>query len=253
MLNRYAMLFAALCSMAAMATPSNASERAATPHWTYAGSDGPSHWGALGKKDIACSEGLQQSPIALDPAQAVPHGEEFQIRYRPSKADLVNNGHTVEADIQGGGDIVTFDGEDYELKQFHFHTPSEHTLDGKRYPLEIHFVNTTDAGRVTVAAVLVEEGAENVAVAELFGNLPMPGEHIKLRNAVDLSSVLPNDRHALVYTGSLTTPPCTQGVHWIVLRQPVRMSAAQIDAFGHLFPDNHRPLQERHGREIDAE
>lgn len=251
--NRFSLVFAALCPLAAVIAPAFASQPADAPHWGYAGLTGPTHWAELGHADLACAEGRRQSPIALEASRAVPHETDFRILYRPSKAQLVNNGHTVEADIAGDGDSVVFAGETYRLKQFHFHTPSEHTLDGKRYPLEIHFVNQSEDGRIAVVGVLVEQGAENRAVAELFDGLPAPDGRTELHKEIDLTGVLPVNRHALLYTGSLTTPPCTEGVHWIVFAQPVDMSAAQIRAFQRLYPDNHRPLQQPNGREIDAE
>lgn len=250
--NRFSLLFATLCPLAAAIAPSFASEPPAAPHWSYAGDNGPAHWAGLGDADLACGEGKLQSPIPLHASQAVPHSAQFQILYRPSKAQVVNNGHTVEADVAGDADFVVFDGEPYRLKQFHFHAPSEHTLDGKRYPLEIHFVNQSDDGNITVVGAMVEPGAENRALTTIFDGLPTEGR-AELREEIDLARVLPADRHAWVYTGSLTTPPCTEGVHWIVLRQPVEMSAAQIRAFQRLYPDNHRPLQQRNGRELDAE
>ncbi len=251
--NRSALLFAALCPLGAMIAPVFASQPPAAPHWGYAGSTGPSHWADLGDADLACGEGKRQSPIALDASKAVPHDADFRILYRPSKAQLVNNGHTVEADIANDGDAVVFAGETYPLQQVHFHSPSEHTLDGKRYPLEIHFVHRSEGGNITVVGALVQAGAENRDMAELFAALPRQGARTELHKDIDLTRILPTDRHALVYTGSLTTPPCTEGVHWIVLAQPLDMSAEQIRAFQRLYPDNHRPLQPRNDRELDAE
>lgn len=227
-------------------------------HWSYAGASGPDHWGSLDDADIACGKGERQSPIDLD-SHTIKTGQsgKFRINYEAGAVALLNNGHTVQADVSDAADTLIFEGSTYRLAQFHFHTPSEHTIDGKRYPLEIHFVNKDAEGHITVVGVLVREGAQNKDLAAAFSALPAneapAGEHAGKPTQVDLADLLPSDHKAFVYNGSLTTPPCTEGVHWIVMAQPIEMSQAQIAAFAKIFHDNHRPLQKVNGREIVSE
>ncbi|WP_445144142.1 carbonic anhydrase [Dyella sp. Tek66A03] len=227
-------------------------------HWSYAGANGPGHWGSLDDADVACGKGEQQSPIDLDSRTAkTGKSGKFHINYQPGAVTLLNNGHTVEAEVGDAADTVTFEGASYRLAQFHFHAPSEHSIDGKHFPLEIHFVNKDAEGHITVVGVLVRAGAENKNLAAVFNALPAhetpAGEHADKPAQVDLAAVLPSEHKAFVYNGSLTTPPCTEGVHWIVLAQPVEMSRAQIGNFAKIFHDNHRPLQKINGRQIDSE
>ncbi len=142
------------------------------------------------------------------------------------------------------------------MAQLHFHSPSEHTADRKRFPLEINFVNQNDRKRIVVVGVFVELGKKNDNLATLFSNLPASKEastDAKAPVSIDLAAVLPKSHEAYVYSGSLTTPPCSEGVQWIVLSHPIQMSQDQINSFSTIFPDNHRPLQKLNGREIDDE
>jgi carbonic anhydrase len=231
---------------------------AAPPHWSYSGEHGPSHWGDVAADDAVCGNGKSQSPIDLVTGAAKTGKEgNFKINYERGAVALLNNGHTVQADVSDAADTVTLEGTTYTLAQFHFHTPSEHTMDGKGYPLEIHLVNKDASGHTTVVGVFVRAGAENKLLAPIFSALPSTatpnGMHMGHSVKVDISAVLPKDHKAFVYMGSLTTPPCTEGVHWIVLAQPIEMSNAQINSFRTIFNDNHRPLQKINGREVDRE
>lgn len=251
-----AVIAVAVAALTALALPISADE-GATPHWSYAGDTGPAHWSALSPAFAACYLGKAQSPIDIEShdAKAGKSGE-FHINYEKGTVSLLNNGHTVQANVSDAKDTVTFDGDTYRLAQFHFHSPSEHTTDGKRFPLEIHFVNQNDRKRIVVVGVFVELGKKNDHVAGLFSHLPATTEgsaDAKPRVPVDLATVLPKNHEAYVYSGSLTTPPCSEGVHWIVLTHPIQMSQDQIKSFSTIFPDNHRPLQKLNGREIDDE
>lgn len=245
-------------SAGVLALPLSSDNWASQPHWSYASNGGPSHWSAMDPRFTACGSGRVQSPIDLESRDArTGKPGEFHIDYEKGVVALVNNGHTVQANVSDAKDIVVFDGDTYRLAQFHFHAPSEHVTDGTRFPLEIHFVNEDGHKRVAVIGVLVKLGEKNQSLAPVLNSLPAT-ETSHARNTtppvtVDLASVLPRDHKAFVYTGSLTTPPCTEGVHWIVLSQPIQMSKDQIDSFTHIFPDNHRPLQKVNGREIDNE
>ncbi len=207
------------------------------PHWSYDGEHGPAHWGDVAPEDAVCGN--------------------VKINYETGTVALLNNGHTVQADVSDTADTISLDGATYRLAQFHFHTPSEHTVDGKYYPLEIHFVNKDAEGHVAVVGVLVQAGAENMLLAPIFSTLPATatpaGTHAGKPLQVDIAAVLPKEHEAYVYTGSLTTPPCTEGARWIVLMQPIEMSNAQIQVFKNIFRDNHRPLQKSGGREVDRE
>ena len=235
-----------------------AAASAAPPHWSYSGEHGPAHWGEVAPDDAVCGNGKSQSPIdfASAAAKAGKNGA-FNIHYESGAVALLNNGHTVQADVNDAADTVSLDGASYTLAQFHFHTPSEHAVNGKHYPLEMHFVNKDAGGHIAVVGVFVKTGAENKLLAPVFSALPSTetpaGTHAGKPVQVDIAAVLPKNLKAFVYTGSLTTPPCTEGVHWIVLEQPIEMSSAQIEAFKTIFHDNHRPLQKTSGREVDLE
>ena len=245
-----------VASVSALALPLSADQGTAQ-HWSYSGNAGPAHWSALAPAFAACTQGKAQSPIDLE-SHDVKTGKsgEFHIDYEKGAVSLLNNGHTVQANVSDPKDTVIFNGDTYRLAQLHFHSPSEHTADRKRFPLEIHFVNQSDRRRVVVVGVFVELGKKNDSLAALFNNLPASREassSTKPPVPVDLAAVLPKNHEAYVYSGSLTTPPCSEGVRWIVLSHPIQMSRDQINSFSTIFPDNHRPLQKLNGREIDDE
>ncbi|HET6554818.1 MAG TPA: carbonic anhydrase family protein [Dyella sp.] len=245
-----------VASVGALALPL-ASDIDATPHhWSYSGESGPTRWSAMDAQFTTCGNGKAQSPIDLESRDAKKgKAGEFNIDYEKGDVALVNNGHTVQANVSDAKDTVVFDGDTYRLAQFHFHSPSEHTTDGTRFPLEIHFVNDDAHKRVLVVGVMVKLGSENESLAPVFHSLPAKSrngpDHASKAIPVDLASVLPGNHEAFVYRGSLTTPPCTEGVQWVVLSHPIQMSKEQIASFSKLFPDNHRPLQKINGREID--
>lgn len=223
-------------------------------HWSYQGKTDPTHWADGVPANATCRSGLRQSPIALSEASAQRvASKDFAIHYEAGSVTLLNNGHTVQANVSDANDTVTFKGESYKLDQFHFHTPSEHTLDGKSYPMELHLVNKNSAGKITVVGVLIKEGEENPALQPVFADLPARPDSSEKQARVDLAALLPNDTKALVYTGSLTTPPCSEPVNWIVLEQPITMSKQQISAFQAIFHDNHRPLQKLNQRQVSEE
>jgi carbonic anhydrase len=257
--NTFHFLIGVAASVAA-ATSTLAAEEAhsAAPHWSYSGEHGPAHWGDVAPEDAACGNGTSQSPIDLSASKAkTGKNGAFKINYEPGAVALLNNGHTVQADVSDAADTISFNGASYTLAQFHFHTPSEHTVNGKHFPLEIHFVNKDAAGHIAVLGVFVKAGAENKLLAPVFSSLPAKatpaGTHAGQPVQVDIAAVLPKDHQAYVYSGSLTTPPCSEGVSWIVLAQPIEMSNGQIDAFKKIFHDNHRPVQNVGGREVDRE
>ena len=222
------------------------------PHlsdWTYSGDSGPQHWGDLCPEYALATTGKQQSPI--DIANATPQElPEIRFRYEPAKINLVYNGHTIE-EMEEEGSSVDVGGAVYQLKQFHFHSPSEHTVDGKRFAMEMHLVHTTADGDVAVVAVLIKEGERNDAFAAIWDFLPTEeNKKLEAERTVDAARLLPIDHTYFRYRGSFTTPPCTEGVLWMVLTTPVELSAERIAAFRKIIDGNNRPVQPLNGREI---
>jgi len=226
-------------------------------HWAY--EDGPStvgpeHWSTIAGNGQCSAK--RQSPTALASNAASASGDLLDtFAYRPSRVSLVNNGHTVQAGYDAGSS-VSEGGAAYTLAQFHFHAPSEHTLDGRSYPLEIHLVHLDGAGKpALVVGVFVKEGRANAALESVFQNLPKhEGEKSEPAGAtVDAAALLPADRSHFAYDGSLTTPPCSEGIRWRVMRQPIEMSASQIAAYRSLphLAHTNRPVQPGNGRVVN--
>ena len=246
---RYFYLLASTCL-------SLASAHAAETHWSYRGNQGPAHWGELGSN--LCADGVQQSPINVEMKQVRPlkgRDSDLKITYSAAPLNLVNNGHTILANIMGGG-AVSFKGNEYRLVQFHFHSPSEHQINHRSYPMEMHWVNQDKDGHLLVLGVMLKEGQKNQALSPLWRRLPAhEGDQVALNAAAvpDLKAILPVASHHLFYTGSLTTPPCTENVQWVLFEQPIEVSKAQFDKFRQLFPENHRPPQRLNEREVDED
>ncbi|WP_243744897.1 carbonic anhydrase [Streptomyces hainanensis] len=220
-------------------------EKRESVHWSYHGRTGPDRWATLSEDFAACGEGREQSPVDLptDAAIGASSDAAITIDYRPVTADLVNNGHTVQANVSPGSRIVV-DGTPYELQQFHFHLPSEHTEDGEHTAMEMHFVHADAAGDLAVVGVLMEREAGESAFTDLWPNLPTEeGGEAAIDEAFDLTEFLPEGRDQYRYDGSLTTPPCTEGVRWIVLDDPVSVTPGQVTAYRHIFHKSNRPTQ----------
>lgn len=214
-------------------------------HWGYEGEAGAGHWGELDPGFALCGIGGHQSPIDLRDADAVPASlTPLHFAYGAVTPSLVNNGHTVQADIPGA-QALTAEGQDYALLQFHFHAPGEYALEGQIFPLELHLVHRRDDGALGVVGVFFEAGESHPVLDILWQNLPAgAGEQASADTAIDLNTLLPDDRRYFRFMGSLTTPPCSEGVNWFVLEQPLTASAEQIAQFAALFPHgNARPLQ----------
>ena len=221
----------------------------AQPHWGYEGEHGPEHWGSLDPGFAVCSNGREQSPINLTGAEPGALSE-IVFEYAPSPISILNNGHTIQVDYQAGSGIV-LDGARYGLVQFHFHHRSEHTVDGADFPLEMHLVHADADGALAVVGVLVEEGGANEALAPVFRQMPgEAGPAAMVEGTVDAAALLPGRRTTWRYAGSLTTPPCSEGVSWLVMTEPVTASRGQIEAFKALFPVNNRPVQPLNGRRL---
>ena len=219
-------------------------------HWGYEGESGPEHWGDLSPDYATCADGMEQSPIDIaSTTESNPADLEFS--YQPSALTIVNNGHTIQANYDEGSSLGV-DGESYALLQFHFHSPSEHTVDDGAAPMELHMVHQNADGDLAVVGILLVEGAENEALAPVFDNLPATeGEPEAIDGVtVDASALLPSDATYWRYNGSLTTPPCSEGVKWFVMTQPVEVSAEQIAAYTALYSGNARPTQAMNDREF---
>jgi carbonic anhydrase len=218
-------------------------------HWSYEGDSGPHAWHQLRPEFHKCGSGTRQSPIDLRDGIRVDQ-DPVQFEYRPSAFRVIDNGHTVQANVAAGNFIEVM-GRRFELQQFHFHRPSEERIDGKVFDMSAHLVHKDLQGRLAVVAVLLERGAAHPLVQAVWNNLPLEkGEELAARAPLDLNQLLPKDARYYSYMGSLTTPPCSEGVLWLVMQQPVTLSAEQIDVFARLHPMNARPLQQASGRLI---
>ena len=217
--------------------------------WGYDGDQGPDHWGDMRPEYSICRDGKLQSPINLKWHKPKAGGH-MTISYKATPARVEDDGHTVRATLEPGSQIK-FNGTIYDLMAIHFHTPSEHTLSGKSFPMEVHFVNQDQSGNVVVLASLLTEGKQNPIIAKIWGAIggsPSPeGDSSISFNPKDL---LPAAQSHYEYSGSLTTPPCTENVKWIVFNNPVHASENQISAFQHLYKANARPLQALNGRDV---
>jgi len=216
-------------------------------HWGYEGERGPGHWGSLEPEFKACELGLEQAPIDLEGAVRAELAG-VRPQFQATRLEILNNGHTVQVNCAPGSGS-TIDGERYELLQFHFHHPSEHLLSGKAFDLELHFVHKSAAGRLAVLGVFMRPGMENVALEPIWKAMPEhPTEARSHDVMIEPARLLPRSPAYFRYWGSLTTPPCSEGVLWSVYREPVEVSEGQIRRFAELFPLNARPVQPRHRR-----
>jgi carbonic anhydrase len=222
---------------------------APTVHWTYEGEEGPAKWAELSPAFEACGAGTTQSPIDLA-KPAMQDLTNIKFNYQPSKVNIVNNGHTVQVNYDPGS-YIELDGTRYDLAQFHFHAPSEHSVDGKLADAEVHLVHKSADGQLAVVGVLIKTGAENPAFTTVAANIPATAGPAQSVDAmVNAANMLPETQATYRYTGSLTTPPCTEGVHWNVMATPIEMSAAQLATLTAVMHANNRPVQDLKGRTL---
>lgn len=214
-------------------------EASGPPHWDYAEA---ATWGDLDAAYAACGTGAEQSPVDLTQPASQPIADAV-VSYVPSAASVTDNGHTVQVNVAAGGSAV-IDGASYDLVQFHFHAPSEHTIDGAHSPAEMHLVHADADGNLAVLGVMIVEGADDPIAARILAAVPGVGEEAALDEPLDPSALLPDYLMAYRYPGSLTTPPCSEGVVWSVLQLPVTWGAAQIaELRSHFIEANNRPTQ----------
>lgn len=235
------------------AAPEHAAPAAhAGPHWTYAGQTGPDNWGEMSEDFSQCQKGHMQSPVDLGGAESVGHLS-VRAAYRPGALTVLNNGHTVQVNFPEGS-VFSSGIARYKLVQMHFHTPSEETIYGIPYPMVAHFVHVDAAGNYAVLGVLFEEGAHNPELDKVIRAAPRYEQGPRTLAAVtfDPARLLPENLGVWRYEGSLTTPPCTEGVRWHVATHRVSASAGQIAAIHAIVGDNARPTQPLYGRLLVA-
>lgn len=232
-------------------------------HWGYQGDAGPAQWGTLSPAYALCKDGQHQSPI--DIVQATVKGSnDWAMKYSTTSLhilhtehmdNIIDNGHTIQVNVDTGS-TITYAGKEFHLKQFHFHTPSEHMINGNHMPMEMHLVHQSDDGALAVVGVLIKEGKEsNPNFDKIIANFPAAkGESKHLTDHVlTLPLHLPKDISAYHYTGSLTTPPCSENVQWLVLKETISLSKAQIEAFSTRIGPNNRPVQPLNDRAVNAD
>lgn len=220
------------------------------PHWGYEGQSAPENWGKLSPDFSACENGKNQSPVNIDHAFKTNH-EPLKLSFKSGNQQIINNGHTIQINVNQDN-TLELDNEKFVLQQFHFHSPSENQIHGKSYPLEAHFVYKNKEGELTVVALMFNQGKTNAELAKAWQQIPTnANSSATLDQSVDIKALLPNKLDYYRFSGSLTTPPCTEGVRWIVLEQQGNASAEQIEKFHSIMHhDNNRPVQPLHGRVI---
>lgn len=212
--------------------------------WGYIGQKGPENWGNLSSDFEVCQSGISQSPINLSSALDAELTD-LKINYQESPLRIVNNGHTIQVNYQPGS-ILTLDDEPFELLQFHFHHPSEHKVEGEALPMEVHLVHKSKKGALAVIGVFFKQGQANSVLQQVWQNMPIKaGEEKNISNVnVNAADLLPKNRDYYRYFGSLTTPPCSETVNWIVLKEPIEISTQQVSQFTKIIPMNARPVQD---------
>ena len=223
-------------------------------HWNYGEDEGPKEWASLDERYHMCEEGKNQSPINIvNPVDANLFPLLFQGETKATT--FVNNGHTVQVNFSNGN-YLTISGKKYSLKQMHFHTPSENQINGKSFPMEVHLVHADSYNNLAVIGVMFEEtNDDNITLNKLLRNLPEldeDGEKVieEIKSDVEGYEILPENKDYYTFTGSLTTPPCTEGVKWIVMKDPVTISKSQLEDFKKSMPKNNRPIQDINARYI---
>ncbi|MBF0441949.1 MAG: carbonic anhydrase family protein [Oligoflexales bacterium] len=217
-------------------------------HWGYQGPIGPDNWGDLSPEFETCKKGVHQSPIDIDKRSATL--KNLRFTYKKSMINLVDNGHTIKADYEKGS-TIEYNGNRYQLVQFHFHSPSEHEINGVSYPLEIHFVHSNEKGELTVLGVMGEKGdIPHREIDKLWQGLSKEegSEKRERKISVNAFNLYPMNKKAYSYMGSLTTPPCTENVTWYVFKDSIKVSQDQIQTFRKLYSGNNRPVQPINGR-----
>ena len=242
--------FLSTCVIAFLAA-AGAAHAAEGAHWAYKGHDGPAEWGAMDSAFASCKLGKLQSPIDIvgaKPARLPP----IKFNYKPSPLKIVDTGHTIQVNYAAGSFIVV-GGVRYELVQFHFHHPSEEKIAGKAHDMVAHLLHRNAEGKLAVVAVLIDKGGASELMATLWKNIPKEKEKESAVDGatIDVTQLLPENKDYYTFQGSLTTPPCSEGVTWFVLKTPEKIGDAQVGAFAKIYPLNARPVQPLNGRAIE--
>ncbi len=248
-------------SVAACADTETDSEGHGDAHWGYEANNGPDDWGSMDPEWNLCAEGREQSPIDLANATEIelpgveihlPSEQEVAVLNQAGVIGALDNGHTIQINSKTG-ETLTVGDKTYALVQFHFHAPSEHTVGGEHFPMEMHFVHQAEDGTLAVVGVLIEEGAENPGIATVWAQLAeAPGTETTVQIPAEFADhIFPGDATGVYhYGGSLTTPPCSEGVKWYVRRTPTQFSQDQIAAFTAIYDHNNRPVQALNDRTL---
>jgi carbonic anhydrase len=224
-----------------------AAPRVYSEHWSYEGENGPANWGKINPAWAKCGTGNRQSPIDIRDGMKVEL-EQITFDYHPSSFNVTDNGHTVQVMV-GSGNFITVNNRMYELIQFHFHRPSEERINGKGYEMVVHLVHKDGEGRIAMLALLLERGKPQPVIQTVWNNLPLEKlETLAPSTVLDPLDLIPARRDYFTFMGSMTTPPCQEGVLWLVMKEPVQASPAQMALFSRLYPLNARPIQPSSGR-----
>ena len=236
-------LFFTLLAVLSLGTQIEASSNV---HWSYSGHGGPEHWADLSPKYYLAREGKEQSPVNLDDISKSDLSHVDQIHYGDTATSIINNGHTLQVN-QSEGSYIVLDGSKFQLLQFHFHTPSENSINGKFFDMEMHLVHKSAEGQLAVLAVMIEKGDFNPHYEQFRTQLPHTAKHKadKLTKAINVFSLLPNNKKVYRFAGSLTTPPCSEGVLWNVIFEPVQLADYQLESFQMIMGTNKRPIQRK--------
>jgi len=219
-----------------------------TVHWGYKGPGSPENWGTISPAYATCGVGTEQSPIDISQEDGVT--DAVQTNYSATALNVLNNGHTIQLNYAAGSTLQSA-GQHYDLLQLHFHSPSEHTINGKSYPLEMHLVHKAQDGTLAVVGVMFEEGAENAELAKIWQDMPKKANDVVTSSTqVDANNLLPANQAFTRYDGSLTTPPCSEGVKWHVMSSPLQVSKKQVKEFLSRVHENARPVQPLNGRKL---
>lgn len=223
-------------------------------YWSYDGESGPNEWVNVDAAYEACGRGELQSPINIEISDVVEEkvGEDIQLKYEEELFEIENNGHTIEANSTSTDNSMIINNKEYKLTGIHFHSPSEHQLNGQYFDMEAHLFHESEKGELAVIGLFIESGQENEVLAEIWDKMPVDGKKAVqvLNNPINLQQLLPEDKSVYQYVGSLTTPPCTEGVNWFVLESPITMSNEQINQFSSIFLQNNRPIQNINNRDV---
>lgn len=221
--------------------------------WGYSPNDGPDKWASLSPDYVLCKSGKSQSPINIISKDTKKADNALSLQFEDSSKDIVNNGHSVQVNFdKGAGGVVKFKGEEYALVQFHFHTPSEMHIDGKTFPMEMHLVSENKEGKLLVTSLLFKEGKENPNLKNIIESAPKKAGENKAINEVKFTDLLPKKHGYYAFSASLTTPPCSEGVQWVVLKEQASVSKKQIKAMHAIIHDDARPIQPLNKRVVES-